>query len=132
MVEIQMEIRKELLRQIPKVDEVLARPAVAQLAENGRSAVTQAVRQVTEGLRQGILEGEAPDVSVEQVERLVLAAVEQAGRMSLRPVINATGIVLHTNLGRAVLSHQVAQHVMEVAENYNTLEYSCEAGRRGR
>ena len=126
-----MEIRKELLRQIPKVDEVLARPAVAQLAENGRSAVTQAVRQVTEGLRQGILEGEAPDVSVEQVERLVLAAVEQAGRMSLRPVINATGIVLHTNLGRAVLSHQVAQHVMEVAENYNTLEYSCEAGRRG-
>ena len=68
---------------------------------------------------------------MEQVERLVLAAVEQAGRMSLRPVINATGIVLHTNLGRAVLSHQVAQHVMEVAENYNTLEYSCEAGRRG-
>ena len=41
-----MEIRKELLRQIPKVDEVLARPAVAQLAENGRSAVTQAVRQL--------------------------------------------------------------------------------------
>lgn len=127
-----MEIKKELLRHIPKVDEILARPAVAEaIARGKRASMTEAARRVTEELRAEILGGGEPDVSLDQAARRTLAAAAESGRMSLRPVINATGIVLHTNLGRAVLGHEVAKAVMQVAENYNTLEYSCEAGRRG-
>lgn len=127
-----MEIKKELLRHIPKVDDILARPAVAEaIAQGKRASVTEAARRVTEELRAEILGGGEPDVSLDQAALRTLAAAAESERMSLRPVINATGIVLHTNLGRAVLGHEVAQAVMQVAENYNTLEYSCEAGRRG-
>uniref|UniRef100_UPI00242F72AC L-seryl-tRNA(Sec) selenium transferase n=1 Tax=Bilophila wadsworthia TaxID=35833 RepID=UPI00242F72AC len=77
------------------------------------------------------LRGEEPDLTLEGVTRAVLQQVEENSRMSLRPVINGTGIVLHTNLGRAVMCHEAAQAAMDVAENYNTLEYDCEKGRRG-
>lgn len=127
-----MEIKKELLRRIPKVDEILARPGVAEaVAQGRRNNMTEAARRVTEALRAEILAGGEPDLSLEQAALRTLAAAAEEDRMSLRPVINATGIVLHTNLGRAVMGHEVARAVMQVAENYNTLEYSCEAGRRG-
>ena len=126
-----MEIKKELLRSIPKVDEVLAQPQVKKAMEEGRSQVTDGVRQVLDGLREQILRGEEPDLTLEGVTRAVLQQVEENSRMSLRPVINGTGIVLHTNLGRAVMCHEAAQAAMDVAENYNTLEYDCEKGRRG-
>lgn len=127
-----MENRKELLRQIPKIDEILAQPQVAQaMAQGQRNAVTQAARQAADRLRQQILEGEAPQVSVEAAAALALQIAGENSRMSLRPVINGTGIVLHTNLGRAVMSHEAALAAMEVAENYNTLEYDCAQGRRG-
>ena len=120
-----------MLRSIPKVDEVLAQPQVKKAMEEGRSQVTDGVRQVLDGLREQILRGEEPDLSLEGVSRAVLQQVEENSRMSLRPVINGTGIVLHTNLGRAVMCHEAAQAAMDVAENYNTLEYDCEKGRRG-
>ena len=125
-----MEIKKELLRSIPKVDEVLAQPQVKKAMEEGRSQVTDGVRQVLDGLREQILRGEEPDLTLEGVTRALLQQVEENSRMSLRPVINGTGIVLHTNLGRAVMCHEAAQAAMDVAENYNTLEYDCEKGRR--
>ena len=126
-----MEIKKELLRSIPKVDEVLAQPQVKKAMEEGRGQVTDGVRQVLDGLREQILRGEEPDLTLEGVTRAVLQQVEENSRMSLRPVINGTGIVLHTNLGRAVMCREAAQAAMDVAENYNTLEYDCEKGRRG-
>lgn len=127
-----MENRKELLRQIPKIDEILAQPQAAQaMAQGKRAAVTQAARQAAELLRRQILDGGSPDVSVEAAAALALDIARENSRSSLRPVINGTGIVLHTNLGRAVMSHQAALAAMEVAENYNTLEYDCAKGSRG-
>lgn len=127
-----MEIKKELLRKIPKVDEVLATKEAQKLLEKGnRTTVTEAVRAVTQQLREEILNGGSPEVTRQAVLKKSLHLAEENSRMSLRPVINATGIVLHTNLGRAVMSHEAAVAAMEVAENYNTLEYNCEIGRRG-
>lgn len=127
-----MEIKKELLRQIPKIDEILAQPQAAQAMEQGkRAAVTQAARQAAEQLRRRILAGEEPELSAEAAAALALEIAEENSRMSLRPVVNGTGIVLHTNLGRARMSHEAALAAMEAAENYNTLEYDCRQGRRG-
>ena len=80
-----MENRKELLRQIPKIDEILAQPQVAQaMAQGQRNAVTQAARQAADRLRQQILEGEAPQVSVEAAAALALQIAGENSRMSLR------------------------------------------------
>ena len=127
-----MEMKKELLRQIPKIDEILAQPQAAQaMAQGRRAAVTQAARQAAERLRSRILAGETPELSAEATAALALEIAEENSRMNLRPVINGTGIVLHTNLGRARMSHEAALAAMQVAENYNTLEYDCRQGRRG-
>lgn len=125
-------MKKELLRKIPKIDEILSRPEIIAAIESGsRSCVIDGVRAVTAGLRVEILAGGEPDISPENVSQLALLAAATSVQMSLRPVINATGIVLHTNLGRAVMCHDAAVAAMDVAENYNTLEYSCAEGRRG-
>lgn len=125
-------MKSELLRKIPKIDEILSRPEIVSAVENGsRTCVIDALRAVTAGLRTEIQNGSSPDISPENISALTLLAAENSEQMSLRPVINATGIVLHTNLGRAVMSHEAAVAAMDVAENYNTLEYNCFDGRRG-
>lgn len=127
-----MEIKKELLRRIPKIDEILAQPQAAQaMAQGKKAAVTQAARQAAEQLRSRILAGETPEISVEAAAALALEIAEENSRMNLRPVVNGTGVVLHTNLGRARMSHEAALAAMEAAESYNTLEYDCRQGRRG-
>lgn len=122
-----------LLRGIPKVDELLKHPAL-QSACGGAAAqtVTDAVRAVLEELRRGVLSGEVtelpdPDALCARVGLLT----HQAQLPSLRGVINGTGVVLHTNLGRACLSRRAAQAALEAAQNYSTLEYNVAAGSRG-
>ena len=109
-----MEMKKELLRQIPKIDEILAQPQATQAVAQGRkAAMTQAARQAA-GLRSRILAGETPELSAEAAAALALEIAEENSRMNLRPVINGTGIVLHTNLGRARMSHEAALAAMQV------------------
>src|SRR5205085_2322480 len=121
----------ERLRSLPSVDEVLARPAVRALAERvGRAATKAAVRaaiaESRERLRHGVdLDGETvPDARV-----LELSASQGAPR--LRRVINATGVVLHTNLGRAPLHPDAIRSVAEVAGGYSNVEIDLATGRRG-
>jgi L-seryl-tRNA(Ser) seleniumtransferase len=122
---------KERLRELPSVDEVLARPAVRALAERvGRAATKAAVRaaiaEARERLRAGgASEGEpVPDARI-----LELGAAEAAPR--LRPVINASGVVLHTNLGRAPLHPEAVARVAAIAAGYSNLELDLASGRRG-
>ena len=99
---------KALLRNIPKVDELLA-PVRALCPNASSAAVTAAVRRTLDALRESVLSGEAPEIpETAALCALAADAVRRAEMPSLRPVINATGVVLHTNLGRARrFSHRI-------------------------
>ena len=121
-----------LLRQIPAVDELLGRPAVRALEGRvGRRILVEATRQVVQGLRGRIGRGELSSVSLEMLEKEIVATAHAEAGYSLRPVINATGVILHTNLGRAPLAREAIEHVAEAASQYSNLEYDLARGERG-
>src|SRR5829696_1286157 len=121
--------KRDLLRSLPAVDAVMRDPWGRTLAaRHGRAPATAAVRETLGGLRRQIVAGEAPEVS----ERVVAEAASRllAGR-GLRRVVNATGVVLHTNLGRSVLSERAALAAYDAATGYSNLEYDLRSGLRG-
>src|SRR5215203_828123 len=121
--------KRDLLRSLPAVDAVMRDPSGRTLAaRHGRAPATAAVRETLGGLRRQIVAGEAPEVS----ERVVAEAASRllAGR-GLRRVVNATGVVLHTNLGRSVLSERAALAAYDAATGYSNLEYDLRSGARG-
>ena len=124
-------MNQALLRQIPKMDLLLTHPLLAPLAEKtSRSAVKAAIQARLNLLRQGILDGSLEAIpDTEALCRDILAGADTA--CHLRPVINATGVVLHTNLGRAPLSAEAAENLARIAGGYCNLEYDLEAGKRG-
>jgi L-seryl-tRNA(Ser) seleniumtransferase len=116
------------LRALPSVSAVLERPSVRErIAEHGLPAVTRAVRLALEASRTALLAGaEGPtDIADVEIDAALLAPP------SLRPAVNATGVIVHTNLGRAPLPAAALEAVMEVGTSYSTLEYDVDAGRRG-
>jgi L-seryl-tRNA(Ser) seleniumtransferase len=125
------------MRGIPSVDELLGRSRLLALAEKtGRSLVTRSARTVLADLRVRLKKGTGVDdgapTDSAQLESRIIAKVEAALTPSLVRVINATGVILHTNLGRAPLSGQAAAHISEIATRYSNLEYDLETGKRGR
>ena len=124
--------RNALLRRLPKTDELLNRADLVALAQaNPRSVVVDAVRDVVEESRGRILAGEDVAVDADLVAAQTAKLVEARMRPSLVPVINATGIIVHTNLGRSPLSDAALRAVLAVAGNYSTLEYDVDSGERG-
>ncbi|HSA91482.1 MAG TPA: L-seryl-tRNA(Sec) selenium transferase, partial [Terriglobales bacterium] len=126
-----------LLRRLPAVDEVLRRPEIAQLAQReGQASVTAAARTVLDRLRSVIAEGHLDSTGVEVALAGIAGAIERlvrhAAEYSLRPVINATGVILHTNLGRAPLAKAALERVTEVAGVYSNLEFDLDSGERGK
>jgi L-seryl-tRNA(Ser) seleniumtransferase len=136
------------LRAIPSVDELLLQPPLEALTEkSGRALVTQSVRQVLADFR-ARLKNEPPQSSVSipeifdsaqfearivaDIVAAVIEKVEAALVPSLRRVINATGVVLHTNLGRAPLSHAAVAQITATAAGYSNLEYDVARGERGK
>lgn len=127
----------ELFRKLPSVDEVINGPGVAGLATSyGREPVADAVRAVISRLRLEITSGLLDeDGLLLALDGLAVAVEDQLRRSltySLRPVINATGVILHTNLGRAPLAEAAIKHIGETAANYSNLEFEVEAGVRGK
>ena len=123
--------KKHLLRSLPKVDEVLRQPAIAAL-DLPQSVITDLVRQHIDGLRRRVLDSDLQTLpSMEDLCAEICTAAKAAAKPSLRPVINATGITLHTNLGRACLSEKAVQAAADAARRYSTLEYDVESGQRG-
>ena len=122
-----------LLRQIPAVNEMLNRTALKELeARVGRRLVVECTRRVVQRLRDGIVAGSLSSVSLVALEQGIVSEAETAAHYSLRPVINASGVILHTNLGRAPLAREAVEHLAEVATRYSNLEYDLEAGERGK
>jgi L-seryl-tRNA(Ser) seleniumtransferase len=124
-----------LLRLLPSVDELLLRPAIAALCKAVERAYAVAcVREVLAQVRSEIIAGEVDDAGVtpQAIEQKIVRAVEKELTPSLRPVINASGVILHTNLGRAPLSSSVIAEFQRTATQYSNLEYDLTAGARGK
>lgn len=123
-------IGRDLRRELPSVDALLRRGEAGEwVGQWGREPVTMALRRVLAENRH-TLEGGG---TVPDDESLLAAALRvlKADRPSLRPVINATGVILHTNLGRAPLSEVAIAAAAEVARGYSSLEYDLDKGKRG-
>ena len=119
---------KGRLRSLPAVDAVLRDPAGAALAKRHGRAVAAAVRRSLDGLRRQVSAGETPETSPDSVAARASTLLSRSG---LRRVVNATGVVLHTNLGRSVLSERAVAAVWDAATRYSNLEYDVTAGTRG-
>jgi L-seryl-tRNA(Ser) seleniumtransferase len=123
---------KSLLRTLPKVDELLKREDVAALVTlHGRTLTLEAIRDALNDTREAVLAGSLAEVAADVIAADAAARLEVRSRRSLRRVINATGIVVHTNLGRSPLADSAIDAVTEVARGYSTLEYDAESGERG-
>lgn len=124
---------KQLLRNLPAVDQLLgAETASPILSEYGRPLVVDALRNVLNQTRQRLLTGEMPrDMSPAAFIKQAKQILQAQFRPTLRPVINATGVIIHTNLGRALLSKAAQQAVQAAASQYNTLEFNLNTGKRG-
>jgi L-seryl-tRNA(Ser) seleniumtransferase len=120
-------------RGIPSIDKLRQRDAVVALEQmHGQAAVLDALRSEADRIR-GDLAGGADLADIAQaIERGAAARLARETAYSLRPVINATGVIIHTNLGRAPLGAAAVARVAEVASGYSNLEYDLEAGGRGR
>jgi L-seryl-tRNA(Ser) seleniumtransferase len=127
----------ELFRKLPSVDDVMRGPAFGSLAASaGHDSVVDAARAVLARLRQeitsGLLDEDALQLALSGLAGAVENQLRQALSYSLRPVINATGVILHTNLGRAPLGDAALEHIRETAAGYSNLEFDLAAGARGK
>ena len=132
-----MTTQSDLYRKLPGVDELLREPGLAVVvSEEGKTAVADACRVVLDRLREEISAGRLDAAGVDLAMSGMAVAVERQLRenlrYSLRPLINATGVILHTNLGRAPLSAGALEHVRETAGAYSNLEFDLESGARGK
>ncbi len=118
-------------RKLPSVDVLLQLPAIAALVvKNGQALVLTAIRTSLEQARHTIAAGEsAPELDSWPIT--IAGYIESLSMPTLRPVINATGVIIHTNLGRAPLSALAREAVSEISHAYSNLEYELDAGQRG-
>ena len=128
-----MSNRNELLRKIPKIDEMLLDGRLVFLLEKyPRAVIVDELRGIIDGIRKGILADEITEIpSIDEILTILEEKTGVNNQFSLRRVINATGVVLHTNIGRACLSDKVCEHIKEIAGHYSTLEYDLKKGARG-
>lgn len=124
--------KSELFRKLPAVDELLRSPVVAALATSrGSAAVADAVRAVLGRLREeissGLLDERALDLALSGADGAVEQQLRRALGYSLRAVINATGVILHTNLGRAPLAEAALDHIRKTSATYSNLEFDVAA-----
>lgn len=120
------------------MDEILRRAGLTTLiAQEGQPVVTEAARAVVAQLRDEIASGRVADeksllLALTGLDEAVTRQTRLAMEFSLRPVINATGVILHTNLGRAPLPQTALRRISEVAFRYSNLEFNVAAGERGK
>ncbi|HEU0006235.1 MAG TPA: L-seryl-tRNA(Sec) selenium transferase [Terriglobia bacterium] len=129
--------QKDLLRSIPSVDKLLEEPAVLNLVrQSSRLFVVRLLRKVLLSFRHSLNNGIAKDSDMVNSLESILAALQSEFECSTNPqlvkVINATGVLLHTNFGRAPLGRKALEHLVLVGRNYSNLEFDLEKGTRGR
>lgn len=124
-----------LFRSIPKVDVLLEKPEIIELIQTyNRNVVIDIIREEIDKLRNFIKENDDIDLIEKKINNLVgniNLNIKKVYSNNLRKVINGTGTILHTNLGRAIISKKHANHLNEVVTSYSNLEYNLEDGKRG-
>jgi len=128
-----MENMQKLLRGLPKIDELLLDEQLIFFMESTpRAVVVNAAREIIDTMRKRILSGELAEVpSRTAIIDEICDTITGKKKRNLRTLINATGVILHTNLGRANLSKTAVESVMAVADSYSNLEYDVKKGARG-
>jgi L-seryl-tRNA(Ser) seleniumtransferase len=122
----------DALRHLPAVDTLLNMTEAAPLIEQyGRQAVTNGLRDTLENIRAQLVAGEIPQTTSEAIIEQAEKWLGEQFKPTLRGVINATGVIIHTNLGRAPLSQAAQEAVTQIAAGYNTLEFDLDSGKRG-
>jgi L-seryl-tRNA(Ser) seleniumtransferase len=129
--------KTDLYRKLPSVDDLMqSRDLATIVSSEGKAAVIDAARSVLACLRAEIasarLDATGVDLALSGVFSAIERQVRQSLSFSLRPVINATGVILHTNLGRAPLAASVLKHVCDASSGYSNLEFDVETGERGK
>ena len=124
---------KQLLSQIPAINKILLLDEVKSLIqEYSEVAVKSAIKNYIDEIKQEILNEELHEVpSLEKIVEVVSQIVKSEDKNSLRRVINATGTILHTNLGRSLLSQKIKENIESVAFNYSNLEFDIDNKKRG-
>ena len=129
------DIRQGLFRKIPAVDRLLTATQLQHISgEYPRSLILKAINQVLDDLRAKIQNGEIESqtqLGLALVSDQVIEKLTMISKASLRPVINATGVVVHTNLGRSILAEKVLRRFRSLSGGYSNLEYDLERGVRG-
>ncbi|MCY3917519.1 MAG: L-seryl-tRNA(Sec) selenium transferase [Chloroflexi bacterium] len=127
-----MNDRQALLRRLPSVDSLLAQSELQHLVEvYSRDLVVAAIRAQLNEARRAILASAPVDICQGALAQGVEAILSRQQKSTLRLVINATGVIIHTNLGRALLSKSAQAAIVAAAGAYNTLEFDLETGKRG-
>ena len=127
----------DLYRKLPSVDELLRAAELKVLvAREGQIVVADAVRAVLGRMREeissGHLDSKGIDLALPQIPEAVVRTLDRSLKYSLQRVINATGVILHTNLGRAPLGAGVLEHIQESSRGYSNLEFDIDTGERGK
>ncbi len=127
---------KNLFSLIPKVDEILEKENIKNLIGNvPRKTIIDSIRIEIEFLRNQIKEQEIDEIEIQEksndLEYKVIKRVREKDAYKLKRVINGTGVVIHTNLGRSLINKKIMENVFEIATNYSNLEYNLETGKRG-
>ena len=128
-----MDNKQSLLRGIPKIDELLLDEQLIFFMETTpRAVVVDAAREIIDGLRKEILAGERESIpGKEELVSEICGRISGKKKHNLRTLVNATGVVLHTNLGRSNLCKTAVESVLSVADSYSNLEYDVKKGARG-
>lgn len=126
-----MSNKKELLSSLPKVDSILMDNRIVSLADTPRSIILEGIRETIELYRESILQDKVTEYSYDEIIKKILNKINEKSSYHLKKVINATGTVLHTNLGRAVLPKAAVEAVINVSSGYSNLEFDLEEGIRG-
>lgn len=128
-----MNEKQKLLSHLPSVDEILkSGHGMAWLNTYPRRYVIQGIREGIDRKRKDIFEGLSADLSAEVMMADIENIIARLSSFSLIPLINATGVVIHTNLGRSTLSEQVLENIIRVSGSYSNLEYDIDKGKRGK
>ena len=119
------------LRKLPSVDKLLQDKEITALAQrHGHQVVVKAIRAELDAARQQVI-ATHPTPSEAELAQAIAGRISADTQPTLQPVINATGVIIHTNLGRALLSRRAQQAMIQAASAYSNLEYNLEAGARG-
>ncbi len=127
---------QKLFKKIPAVDRLLLTPVLTKASEvHPRSLILKAVNQILDELRDKILKSEEndplPEMEIETIAQLISERAARLSTPSLKPVVNATGVVIHTNMGRSILPETALSNLGPVAGGYSNLEYDLDRGKRG-